>query len=604
MIKRTVYCGDVTSQDIGKTIQLNGWVNRRRDHGGVIFVDLRDRSGIVQITFDQIKHPTAHVVGEQLRSEYVIGCIGTVVARSTETINPNMKTGTIEVEIAELSIFSQSKTPIFNITDSEEPDENVRLKYRFLDLRRPVVFEKFLLRHKLVQAARTYFDTNGFIDVETPILTKSTPEGARDYLVPSRVQPGKFFALPQSPQLFKQLLMVAGFEKYYQIAKCFRDEDLRADRQPEFTQIDIEQSFVDQEDIISSTEGLIKTMFKAVNIDVLTPFARMTYATAINRYGSDKPDVRFGLELVDLTDLCKTIEFKVFNTIANNGGLIKGIKVKSDGKLSRKNLDDLTEFSKKFGAKGMAWIQIRGEGSDFSTWELQSPIVKFFTSTELRGLVNRMEALPGDVLLFCADKPAIVHDVLGRLRLELARLLNLIDPSVYRFLWVTHFPMFERNNEGCLSPLHHPFTQPEINDISDLDTHSEQLSSLAYDIILNGNELGGGSIRIHDMTLQKKIFATLNITEEQAEEKFGFLLEALQYGAPPHGGLAIGLDRLVMLISKAESIRDVIAFPKTQSAGCPLTNAPSTVTERQLLDLSINVLLPRTTEITKDTHHG
>lgn len=586
---RNSYCGTLRKEDIGKNVVLSGWVNRRRDHGGVIFIDLRDREGIIQLTIDSATMPKQHAIADRVRNEFVIKIEGEVIPRDDEAINPNMVTGEVEVKVNKIEVLASSKTPVFSVSDDEYTDENLRLKYRYLDLRKESVKKNFILRHKCVQAAREYLDKAGFLDVETPILTKSTPEGARDYLVPSRVHEGEFYALPQSPQIFKQMLMVSGFDKYYQVARCFRDEDLRADRQPEFTQIDLEMSFVEQEDVINMTEELIQSMFKAAQIEVTLPFPRITFEEAMNKYGSDSPDLRFGLEFFDITELCKKVDFKVFNSVANNGGLVRGINIKGGSVLTRKELDGYTKFVSKYGAKGLAWIAIKGETDNIDEYEYTSPIIKFFKDEEVKELVSTFEGKPGDVIVFVADKPAIVAEALGRLRVEVAKKLNLIKPGVYNFCWVVDFPLFERNGEGRLSSLHHPFTHPSIEDLDKLDNDTENVRSIAYDIILNGIELGGGSIRIHDNELQSKIFSLLEISDEEAKEKFGFLLDALQYGAPPHGGLAIGLDRLIMMIVGAESIRDVIAFPKTQSASCLLTEAPSAVASDQLEDLSLTV---------------
>ncbi|OGI12371.1 MAG: aspartate--tRNA ligase [Candidatus Margulisbacteria bacterium GWF2_35_9] len=592
MIKRTFKCGDIRKSDVGKEVALNGWVNRRRDHGGVIFIDLRDRSGMVQATIDTSKTAEAHQLAESIRSEYVVAVKGVVIERSADTVNPSMPTGEIEVQCNEIEILNTSKTPVFSVADDENVDETLKLKYRYLDLRKPKNLEKFILRNNIVKRLRDYLDENEFLEVETPILTKSTPEGARDYLVPSRVNPTHFFALPQSPQLFKQILMSAGFERYYQVAKCFRDEDLRADRQPEFTQIDIEMSFVTEDDIISMTEGMIKHAFAAIGENVSLPINRISYEDAINLYGSDKPDLRYDFKIVDITNLCKEVEFKVFRSIADNGGLIKGINIKNGASLSRKNLDDLVAFSQKNGAKGMAWITIKPEsGLDISQYEYQSPITKFFKPEELKPIIESFDGKPGDVIIFIADNSTVVHRVLGRLRLEVVKLLNVEPKQKYSFVWVTQFPMFEKT-DGRINPLHHPFTMPNIKSIEDLDSDPLKLSSIAYDIVLNGMELGGGSIRIHNSDIQMKILNLLNIDTESANEKFGFLLTALEYGTPPHGGIALGLDRMIMLMTGAESIRDVIAFPKTQSAVCPLTDAPGTVSAEQLQELSIRLKKP------------
>ena len=592
MIKRTIKCGDLRKSDIGKEVALNGWVNRRRDHGGVIFIDLRDRSGLVQATFDSSKIAESHHVAEGLRSEFVIAVKGIVIARSDETVNSSMPTGDVEVECTKIEILNTSKTPVFSVADDEQVDETLKLKYRYLELRKPSCLAKFVLRNNIVKRIRDYLDENEFLEVETPILTKSTPEGARDYLVPSRVNPTNFFALPQSPQLFKQVLMSAGFERYYQVAKCFRDEDLRADRQPEFTQIDMEMSFVTEDDLIEMTEGIIKHAFAELGEEVSLPIKRITYEDSMNLYGTDAPDLRYDFQLVNITDLCKEVEFKVFRSIADKGGLIKGINIKNGAGLSRKNLDDLVAFSQKNGAKGMAWITIKKEsGLDISDYQYQSPITKFFKEDELKSIMEIFDGKPGDVIIFIADNPTVVHRVLGRLRLEVVKLLDLKEKQKFSFVWVTKFPMFEKTETG-LTPLHHPFTMPNIASIDDLEGDPLQLSSIAYDIVLNGMELGGGSIRIHNPAIQMKVLNLLKIDKEEADEKFGFLLTALEYGTPPHGGIALGLDRMIMLMTGADSIRDVIAFPKTQSAGCPLTNAPGAVSKEQLQELSIRLKKP------------
>jgi aspartyl-tRNA synthetase len=571
-------CASVRKTNVGQTITVRGWVNRRRDHGGFVFIDLRDRSGIVQLTFDRSKNEIVHKLAEGVRSEYVLSVQGVVKPRSPETVNTKMPTGEIEIEVAQLHILNAAQTPVFSIADDEETvDEMVRLKYRFLDLRRPALQKNFIIRHKIAKAARDYLDQEGFLEVETPILTRSTPEGARDYLVPSRVNPGKFYALPQSPQLFKQLLMCAGFEKYFQIAKCFRDEDLRADRQPEFTQIDIEASFVSESDMMNLTNGILKSIWERLGHKFPETVPVISYDEAMNLYGSDKPDLRFGMSFVDIKDIAQQSDFQVFKKIAEAGGAVKGICVPGGSKLSRSDLDKLTQFVAQFGLKGMAWINVK-EGGEHS-----SPIIKFFKPELLNEIIARMQAKPGDVILFCAEKPAVVAEALGRLRCEVAKQMNLIPAGVFQFVWVNKFPLFVDDGQGGVTSSHHPFTAP---------SDPEFKYSLAYDIVLNGMEIGGGSVRIHDSKVQQQVFDRLKISEVEAREKFGFLLDALSYGAPPHGGLALGLDRLSMILCGTDSIRDVIAFPKTQSAFCPLTAAPSEVSAVQLQELSIKTVLP------------
>jgi len=584
-MKRTHMCAELRSQDIGKEITVMGWVQSRRNLGGLIFINLRDRSGIVQVVFNFNENKELFEKAENLKSEYVIGVKGEVIGRTPENINPRMATGEIEIKAKELRIFSPSETPPFYIEEDVDANELLRLKYRYLDLRRPDMQRNFILRHRVAKLARDYYDSMGFLEVETPMLTRSTPEGARDYLVPSRVHPGKFYALPQSPQLFKQLLMVSGFDRYFQIVKCFRDEDLRADRQPEFTQIDIEMSFVDEDDVISINEGFIKKAFKEIlGIEFNEPFIRMPYREAMDRFGSDKPDIRFGLELVNISDLVENSGFKVFSDAVKNGGSVRAINAKGCGaKFSRKEIDSLGEFVKENKAKGLAWIVVGEDG-------LKSPITKFLTEEETRAILQRLEAEPGDLLCFVADKNEIVYNALGQLRLELARRLNLIDKNDYKFLWVTEFPLLEFNEEeNRWEAKHHPFTSPRDEDIPYLDTDPGRVRAKAYDLVLNGTEIGGGSIRIHSQELQTKIFNLLGFTQEEAWNRFGFLLEAFKYGVPPHGGMAFGFDRLIMLMAGRNSIRDVIAFPKLQNASCPLTNAPSEVEEKQLKELNIEV---------------
>ncbi len=577
-----VGCGTLNKSNEQKTVTVRGWVNRRRDHGGVIFIDLRDRTGIVQITLSEAINATAHKAAEAIRSEYVVVITGKVIARATNNVNPNMPTGEIELEGHQLEILNTSKTPPFSIADEQDVDEAIRLKYRYLDLRRPQIMNNLVLRSKVTEIARKYLYGKDFLEIETPILTKSTPEGARDYLVPSRVKQGKFYALPQSPQLFKQLLMVAGYEKYFQIAKCFRDEDLRADRQPEFTQIDIEQSFVSETELIQLIDGLLAEILPLIGRTYPNPqeIPHITYAEAVNNYGSDAPDIRFDMQLVDISELAKQSELKVFRDVVDAGGLVKAINVKGgEGKLSRKDLDEYKDFVSKFGAKGLAWITIRQN-------EISSPIAKFFTQDQLNGIIQKLNGEVGDILLFVADKKKVVHDSLGKLRVAIAKKLELFDPQEMKFCWVVKFPLFEKNAEGNLTSVHHPFTKP-------LDeNYNEHTLAAAYDIVLNGTELGGGSLRIYNTEQQMAVFKALNIGEAEAQEKFGFLLEAFQYGAPPHGGIALGLDRLIMLLAGAESIRDVIAFPKTKSAECLLTEAPSTVANEQLQELALSIKLP------------
>ncbi|MDR2429246.1 MAG: aspartate--tRNA ligase [Candidatus Margulisbacteria bacterium] len=570
-------CGSLRREDIGQEIQLRGWVNRRRDHGGVIFVDLRDRSGLAQITFNAELNANLHKLADELRSEYVVSLTGRVIARSAENVNPNMPTGEVEVEGRTLTILNTAKTPPISVCDEQEVDESIKLRYRYIDLRRDDLKNNLILRSDILRVTREYLYAQDFLEIETPLLTKSTPEGARDYLVPSRVKPGKFYALPQSPQLFKQLLMVSGYEKYFQIAKCFRDEDLRADRQPEFTQIDLELSFADEKEIRRLVDGLLARILTLAGRKYPDAAPEITYADAVNFYGSDAPDLRFDLRLTDISDIAAQSQLKVFKEVVDRGGIVKAINVKNaDGKLSRSALDAYKDFVGKFGAKGLAWITIRQN-------ELNSPIAKFFSQEQLDALIARLQGEVGDILLFVADSKKVVHDALGRLRCAIAKDLRLYDPREFKFCWVVKFPLFERNAEGRLTSTHHPFTKP-------LDeNYDENTLAAAYDIVLNGVELGGGSLRIHKPEEQQKIFETLGIGSAEAREKFGFLLDAFQYGAPPHGGLAIGLDRLVMLLSGAESIRDVIAFPKTKSAECLLTEAPSAVAPEQLQELGLRI---------------
>jgi aspartyl-tRNA synthetase len=581
--KRTHDCGTLTAQDIGRTVTLAGWVDTRRDHGGLIFIDLRDRAGITQVVFNPEINSEVHQLAHQLRSEYCITIQGKVRSRPEGMANPNLKTGEIEVLVDEYQLLNTSKTPPFTLEDTAEVSEAIRLRYRYLDLRRPSLQKNFFMRHLAVQFIRNFLNQQGFCDVETPFLTKSTPEGARDYLVPSRVQQGKFFALPQSPQLFKQLLMVAGFDRYYQIVRCFRDEDLRADRQPEFTQLDMEMSFVSEEDICNVIEILISQLFKEIlGLEIPRPIRRLTYEEAMNRYGTDRPDLRFGLEIKDLTDQVKQSEVKVFTEVAQKGGCIKAICLPGGAAFSRKELDDLTSLAQSWGAKGLAWAKINPEG-----W--QSPLAKFFKEEERKTIDRILEAHPGDLILFQADVPSVVHEVLGKIRLHLGQ-QRTFPQDRFEFTWVTQFPLLEyRVEEGRYGAVHHPFTAPLEEDLPFLESHPEKVRSRAYDLVLNGNEIGGGSIRIHQRVLQERVFNVLKISPEEAEEKFGFLLEALEMGAPPHGGIAFGMDRLIMLMTGAQSLREVIAFPKTQKAVCPLTNAPTGVSRIQLNELGLRL---------------
>lgn len=586
MNKRTTYCGLVTEEFLNEKVTLKGWVHNRRDLGGLIFVDLRDREGIVQIVFNPDFSEEALQVAETVRSEYVVEVEGVVTKRDAETINPKIKTGQVEVQVSNIEIINKSETPPFSINEENvNVDENIRLKYRYLDLRRQELAQTFKMRHQTTRSIRQYLDNNGFFDIETPVLTKSTPEGARDYLVPSRVHEGEFYALPQSPQLFKQLLMISGFDKYYQIVKCFRDEDLRADRQPEFTQVDIEMSFVDQEDIIAMGEDMLRKVVKDVKgIDVSGPFPRMTYAEAMDRFGSDKPDTRFGMELINVSQLGKEMNFKVFKDTVDNNGEIKAIVAKdAANKYTRKDMDALTEFVNIYGAKGLAWVKVVDDG-------LSGPIARFFEDVNVETLKQLTEAKPGDLVMFVADKPNVVAQSLGVLRIKLAKELGLIDESKLNFLWVTDWPLLEYDEDAKrYVAAHHPFTSPKREDIEKLDTEPENVQANAYDIVLNGYELGGGSIRIHDGELQQKMFEVLGFTNEQAQEQFGFLLDAFKYGAPPHGGIALGLDRLVMLLTNRTNLRDTIAFPKTASATCLLTDAPGEVSDKQLQELSLRI---------------
>jgi aspartyl-tRNA synthetase len=582
---RTVYCGEVSTEHIEQSITLQGWVQRRRDLGGLIFIDLRDRTGIVQVVFNPDTSKEALALAESIRSEYVIEIIGKVVGRAPNAVNEKLKTGHVEVLAEKVYVINKAKTPPFIISDDTEASEEVRLKYRYLDLRRPVMQETFRLRHRVTKTMRDFLDASGFYEIETPMLTKSTPEGARDYLVPSRVHPGEFYALPQSPQLFKQLLMVAGMEKYYQVVRCFRDEDLRADRQPEFTQVDIEQSFFEKESFLAMVEDMmVKVVQVAKGVQIETPFPRMTYAEAMARYGSDKPDTRFDLELMDVSPVVKTSGFKVFAQTIENGGQVKALNVKGQaGNYSRKAIDELTDFVGRYGAKGLAWMKMEEDG-------LKGPIAKFFEGEISQSLVSRLEAEAGDLLLFVADQPKVVADSLGALRLKLGNDLGLIDESKLNFLWVTEFPLLGWDEDaGRYVAEHHPFTSPMAEDLDLLKTDPGSVRAEAYDLALNGYELGGGSKRIHEREVQELMFKVLGFSEEEAKSQFGFLLEAFEYGAPPHGGIALGLDRMIMILAGRKTLRDTIAFPKTASASDLMTAAPSPVSAAQLDDLSLTI---------------
>ncbi|HCY8681564.1 aspartate--tRNA ligase [Staphylococcus aureus] len=586
MSKRTTYCGLVTEAFLGQEITLKGWVNNRRDLGGLIFVDLRDREGIVQVVFNPAFSEEALKIAETVRSEYVVEVQGTVTKRDPETVNPKIKTGQVEVQVTNIKVINKSETPPFSINEENvNVDENIRLKYRYLDLRRQELAQTFKMRHQITRSIRQYLDDEGFFDIETPVLTKSTPEGARDYLVPSRVHDGEFYALPQSPQLFKQLLMISGFDKYYQIVKCFRDEDLRADRQPEFTQVDIEMSFVDQEDVMQMGEEMLKKVVKEVKgVEINGAFPRMTYKEAMRRYGSDKPDTRFEMELIDVSQLGRDMDFKVFKDTVENDGEIKAIVAKGAAEqYTRKDMDALTEFVNIYGAKGLAWVKVVEDG-------LTGPIGRFFEAENVETLLTLTGAEAGDLVMFVADKPNVVAQSLGALRVKLAKELGLIDETKLNFLWVTDWLLLEYDEDAKrYVAAHHPFTSPKEADIAKLGTAPEEAEANAYDIVLNGYELGGGSIRIHDGELQEKMFEVLGFTKEQAQEQFGFLLDAFKYGAPPHGGIALGLDRLVMLLTNRTNLRDTIAFPKTASATCLLTNAPGEVSDKQLEELSLRI---------------
>ncbi|MFD2670427.1 aspartate--tRNA ligase [Marinicrinis sediminis] len=584
MLLRTHQCGNLKEQMVGETVVLNGWVQRRRDLGGVLFIDLRDRSGIVQIVFNPEFSGEAHAIADKVRNEYVLAVKGTIVKRDPETVNENLPTGKIEVQITEMDVLNGAKNPPFFIEDGIEIDESLRLKYRYLDLRRPEMQKTLQLRSKASKIFRDFLDENGFLDVETPILTKSTPEGARDYLVPSRVHPGEFFALPQSPQLFKQLLMVGGVERYYQIARCFRDEDLRADRQPEFTQVDIETSFMTQDQLLTMMEELMAKLFKeTLNVDIPTPFQRLPYSEAIGKYGSDKPDLRFGLELVDLSDLVANSGVKVFANVVKGGGQVKAINAKGCGTWSRKEIDDLGVYASRYGAKGLAWIQVK-DG------EMKGPIVKFFSEDELSGLRERVGAEDGDLILFSADSKKVVADVLGNLRLKIAKDLGLIDESQFKFAWVVDFPLVSYDEEAKRYVAeHHPFTRPRDEDVAHFDGDPLQIRAQAYDLVLNGYEIGGGSMRIYKRDIQEKMFKALGFTMEEAHKQFGFFMDAFEYGTPPHGGIAFGFDRIVMLLAGSSNLRETIAFPKTANATDLMVDAPSEVNTKQLRELYIDV---------------
>ncbi len=583
---RTKYCGELRAEDIGTEVTLTGWANRWRDHGGVVFIDLRDRSGLVQLVFNPDTDAEIHKAAHKIRNEFVLQIKGEVIKRPSETENSSLPTGQVEVMVKELNVLNESKPLPFMVEDDTDASEFLRFRYRYLDLRRPIIQKNITLRHNVTKTIRDYLDSNGFLDIETPILTKSTPEGARDYLVPSRLNPGHFFALPQSPQIFKQILMISGLEKYYQIVRCFRDEDLRSDRQPEFTQLDLEMSFVKKDDVMGLIEELLKKIMKDLKgLEFEEQFQRLSYSESLERYGSDKPDLRFGLELKDVSDIVKDSSFKVFLN-ALKGGIVKAVNAKGLAGYSRKEMDDLTKEVQSYGAKGLAWIKVKEK--------FESPIAKFFPEETLKALAERLEAEEGDLLLFVADSVDVTNAALAKLRDELAKRLSLIKEDKYKFVWITDYPLYEWvPDEKRYNAMHHPFTSPMQEDIDIFlkgnDDDIPKVRAQAYDIVLNGYEIGGGSIRIHRKNIQDRMFELLKISKEEADAKFGFLLEALEFGAPPHGGIALGLDRLVMILAGASSIRDVIAFPKTQKAACPLSSAPSGVDEKQLKELSIKL---------------
>ena len=583
-IRRTHHCCELSIEDVGDEVVLMGWVQRRRDHGGVIFVDLRDKEGLTQVVFNPERHQNSHAKANMIRSEFVLAVRGTVENRLEGMANPKLRTGAIEVMVSDLKILNTAQTPPFLIEDKIDVSESIRLKYRHIDLRRTLLQQNIILRHRAAVAVREYLNQNKFLEIETPVLTRSTPEGARDYLVPSRVNPGQFYALPQSPQIFKQLLMISGFERYYQLVRCFRDEDLRADRQPEFTQIDVEMSFVGENDVMALAEGMMAHLFnKVLGKELKHPFPQLTYAKAIDRYGLDKPDLRFDLELQDISDIIQDSGFKVFANVVKQGGIVKALNAKGCVDFTRKAIDELTDFVGVYKAKGLAWIKIRED-----RW--QSPIAKFFSDEEKARMIEKIGIETGDLIFFVADRPSVVNEALGHLRNNIGARLGLIDETEFNFVWVTHFPLMEYDEtEKRFQALHHPFTAPLEQDEAKLKDNPSDVLSRAYDLVLNGSEIGGGSIRIHEQATQEKVFAALGMDRKTYEEKFGFLLEALASGAPPHGGIAFGFDRLVMILCGQSSIRDVIPFPKTQKAACLLTDAPSTAAKAQLDELNIKV---------------